>query len=76
MFTDPKQWTEEQVAHWVCWAMREFSLDSSSPQQLFMKGKDICAMGKNSFLARAPMYLGEILWEHLEMLQKGKSPHL
>ncbi|XP_018917034.1 protein C-ets-1 isoform X2 [Bemisia tabaci] len=67
---DPKQWTEEQVAHWVCWAMREFSLDSSSPQQLFMKGKDICAMGKNSFLARAPMYLGEILWEHLEMLQK------
>lgn len=37
-----------------------------------MKGKDICAMGKENFLARAPPFTGDILWEHLEILQKGK----
>lgn len=36
-----------------------------------MTGKQICAMGKESFLARAPAFMGDILWEHLELLQKG-----
>lgn len=36
-----------------------------------MTGKQICAMGKESFLARAPAFMGDILWEHLEILQKG-----
>lgn len=36
-----------------------------------MKGKDICAMGKDAFQARAPAFVGDILWEHLELLQKG-----
>ncbi|CAH2000818.1 unnamed protein product [Acanthoscelides obtectus] len=35
-----------------------------------MKGKDICAMGKDAFSARAPAFVGDILWEHLELLQK------
>lgn len=30
-------------------------------------------MGKESFLARAPAFMGDILWEHLELLQKGKK---
>lgn len=37
-----------------------------------MKGKDICAMGKEAFIARAPPFMGDILWEHLEILQKGE----
>jgi len=36
-----------------------------------MTGKQICAMGKESFLARAPAFMGDILWEHLEILQNG-----
>lgn len=40
--------------------------------QFFMRGKDMCAMGKDAFLARAPPFMGDILWEHLEQLQKGK----
>lgn len=37
-----------------------------------MTGKQICAMGKESFLARAPTtFMGDILWEHLEILQKS-----
>lgn len=67
---DPRQWTENHVAHWLCWAIREFSLEGVPMHQFFMRGKDICAMGKDAFLARAPPFMGDILWEHLEQLQK------
>ncbi|EGI59692.1 Protein c-ets-1-A [Acromyrmex echinatior] len=55
------------------WAIREFSLEGVAMQQQpwqHMTGKQICAMGKESFLARAPAFMGDILWEHLEILQK------
>lgn len=38
-----------------------------------MKGKDVCAMGKEAFQAIAPAFAGDILWEHLEILQKGNK---
>ncbi|XP_066262603.1 protein C-ets-1 isoform X1 [Euwallacea similis] len=67
---DPRQWSENHVAHWLQWAAKEFSLECSPLHQFRMKGKDICAMGKDAFLARAPAFVGDILWEHLELLQK------
>lgn len=30
------------------------------------------ALGRDAFLAIAPPFTGDILWEHLEILQKGK----
>jgi len=72
IFADPRQWNETNVAHWLCWAIREFSFEGATMHQFHMKGKDICAMGKEAFIARAPPYMGDILWEHLEMLQKGR----
>lgn len=69
---DPRQWTEYHVAHWLKWAIREFSLEGVPLDQFYMRGKDILAMGKETFLAKAPPFVGDILWEHLEMLQKGK----
>ncbi|KAF5308148.1 hypothetical protein FQR65_LT06327 [Abscondita terminalis] len=66
----PRQWTESQVAHWIQWAMKEFSLEGIALHHFHMKGKDICAMGKDAFQARAPPFVGDILWEHLELLQK------
>ncbi|XP_020281129.1 ETS-like protein pointed isoform X5 [Pseudomyrmex gracilis] len=74
---DPRQWSETAVAHWLHWAIREFSLEGVAMQPWqHMTGKQICAMGKESFLARAPSYTGDILWEHLEILQKGAYNHL
>lgn len=71
-FSDPRQWSETAVMHWLDWAIREFSLAGVAMQPWqHMTGKQICAMGKESFLARAPAFMGDILWEHLEMLQKG-----
>ncbi|XP_064211861.1 ETS-like protein pointed isoform X3 [Tribolium castaneum] len=67
---DPRQWTENHVAHWLQWAAKEFSLECIPLHQFRMKGKDICAMGKDAFAARAPAFVGDILWEHLELLQK------
>lgn len=67
---DPREWNETAVEHWLSWAIREFSLEGVKLQQFCMRGKDICAMGKEAFLARAPPFMGDILWEHLEILQK------
>ncbi|XP_012149094.1 ETS transcription factor pointed isoform X4 [Megachile rotundata] len=68
---DPRQWSEAAVAHWLHWAIGEFSLEGVAMQPWqHMTGKQICAMGKESFLARAPAFMGDILWEHLELLQK------
>ena len=70
--SDPRQWSEAAVAHWLHWAIGEFSLAGVAMQPWQnMTGKQICAMGKESFLARAPAFMGDILWEHLEILQKG-----
>lgn len=72
-FLDPREWTEVQVAHWLDWAVREFSLEGVHMQQFYMRGRDILAMGRDAFLTRAPPFMGDILWEHLEILQKGES---
>lgn len=37
-----------------------------------MHGSDIVGLGREGFLAIAPPFTGDILWEHLEILQKGK----
>lgn len=71
-FSDPRHWTESHVAHWLQWATKEFSLEGIALHQFHMKGKDICAMGKDAFQSHAPPFVGDILWEHLELLQKGK----
>ncbi|KAH7946352.1 hypothetical protein HPB49_023413 [Dermacentor silvarum] len=73
---DPRQWTEMDVAHWLGWAIREFSLEGVNMPSFAMKGKDMCALGKESFLTRFPPFMGDILWEHLDILQKGTPPPL
>ena len=35
-----------------------------------MTGKDMCPLSKEEFCARAPVFVGDILWEHLVLLQK------
>ena len=35
-----------------------------------MSGRQVCAITKDQFLARAPPFMGDILWAHLEILQK------
>ncbi|XP_013772271.1 protein C-ets-2-like isoform X2 [Limulus polyphemus] len=67
---DPREWSEMDVTHWLNWAIQEFSLEGVNLHILRMKGRDMCELGKESFLARAPPFMGDILWEHLDLLQK------
>lgn len=68
---DPRQWTETHVRDWVMWAVNEFSLKGVDFQKFCMNGAALCALGKDCFLELAPDFVGDILWEHLEILQKG-----
>lgn len=61
-----------QVIQWLSWAIREFSLEGVVVSNFAMYGKEICKMGREAFLSRAPPFMGDILWEHLEILQRGK----
>ncbi|NXY88706.1 ETS1A protein, partial [Alcedo cyanopectus] len=70
---DPQQWTETHVRDWVMWAVNEFSLKGVDFQKFCMNGAALCALGKECFLELAPDFVGDILWEHLEILQKGES---
>lgn len=70
---DPQQWTETHVRDWVMWAVNEFSLKEVDFQKFCMNGAALCALGKECFLELAPDFVGDILWEHLEILQKGES---
>jgi len=70
---DPRQWNELDVARWLHWAIKEFSLEGVAMHNFNMKGKDMCALSKEEFLARTPPFMGDILWEHLDILQKGRA---
>ncbi|XP_027628502.1 protein C-ets-1 isoform X4 [Tupaia chinensis] len=67
---DPRQWTETHVRDWVMWAVNEFSLKGVDFQKFCMNGAALCGLGKDCFLELAPDFVGDILWEHLEILQK------
>lgn len=53
--------------------MKEFSfnVEGTSIQEFQMKGRDLVSLGHDMFLTRTPPFLGDILWQHLEFLQKG-----
>lgn len=70
---DPRQWTDQNVAQWLAWTVNEFSLKSVDFDKFCMNGATLCSMGKERFLDLAPDFVGDILWEHLEMLQKGEA---
>jgi len=72
---DPRLWSQDHVSHWLSWAIREFSLGSGAHIESFvshlkMSGRQVCSMSKEEFLSCAPPYMGDILWAHLEILQK------
>jgi len=72
-YPDPRDWSIEDTQHWLDWATKEFSLTGLNVQQLIMTGREMCSLGKEEFLARTPPYLGDILWEHLDMMLRGMS---
>ncbi|XP_041470184.1 protein c-ets-1-B-like isoform X2 [Lytechinus variegatus] len=71
---DPSKWSECQVVAWVLWAIKEFSLEGVSVGNFRIIGRDLCTLPKADFLSRAPPFMGDILWEHIDMLRKECDP--
>lgn len=69
---DPHTWTSIQVIQWLSWAISEFTLDGVQMGNFSMCGKDVMGLGKEAFLQLAPPFTGDILWEHLDILQRGQ----
>ncbi|KAG1673979.1 Protein c-ets-1-B [Nymphon striatum] len=71
---DPRLWKDVDVTHWLSWATKEFCLEGVSINCFAtMKGKEVCQLGKEALLARLPPFMGDILWEHLEILLKDED---
>ena len=69
---NPRVWTRDQVATWINWAVREFSLYGASLDNFVysLTGRELCSLTKEQFVSRAPLFMGDILWTHLEILQR------
>ncbi|XP_050415765.1 protein c-ets-1-B isoform X2 [Patella vulgata] len=67
---DPSQWSELHVIQWLSWAIKDFSLEGINMSNFNVKGKELCKLDKEEFLSRCPPYVGDILYEHIDILQK------
>lgn len=70
---DPRKWSKQHVMRWLQWASTEFSLTNVNFFKFDMDGQELCDQGKDNFLELAPDFVGEILWEHLDQMMKGKG---
>jgi len=71
VYADPSQWSVLHVRHWLQWAVDNFNLEGIDASQFQFVGVELLRQGRDRFLQRAPPYVGDILWEHLDILQKG-----
>jgi c-ets proto-oncogene protein len=60
------------VQQWLSWASGELSLHILDPSVLSVKGAQLCQMEREEFIERCPPYVGDILWEHLDLMKKGE----
>lgn len=68
---DPKNWSTDHTLLWINWATKELmGTDNLNVASLSQPGRNLLASGKEQFLHKAPSYIGDILWEHLELLEK------
>jgi len=71
---DPRIWENIEVIAWLDWAANEFQLYSETVTSFIrtfkMTGKAMCELSKEEFCRQAPVFVGDILWEHLVLLQQ------
>uniref|UniRef100_A0A5S6QFX5 ETS domain-containing protein n=1 Tax=Trichuris muris TaxID=70415 RepID=A0A5S6QFX5_TRIMR len=67
---NPVLWSPHQVRQWLFWAIREFSLNGVVIEHYALDGRELCSLTREEFLNRSPPFVGDILWEHLDTMQK------
>ena len=70
--TDPAQWSQSNVQHWLRWAMNTFSSASIDPVDWNMAGEELCEITQEQFKLKVQVDPNDLFWTHLELLRKCK----
>jgi len=70
--TDPAQWEESHVLHWLRWALNTFKTASIDPADWQMSGASLCSITHDQFKAKVSVDPSDLFWTHLELLRKCK----
>lgn len=70
--TDPAQWSQNHVSHWIKWTIREFPKASISLPDWDLDGKELCAMSHEDFKRKVPIDPNDLMWTHLQLLRQCK----
>ncbi|XP_072109390.1 transcription factor ETV7 [Mobula birostris] len=68
----PSLWSKADVAQWLKWAEREYSLHSIEDSKFEMNGKALCLLTKDDFRYRSPS-AGDVLYEILQKFNHNRS---
>ena len=75
---NPRVWTHTHVKIWLQWTVEEFQFGVSYEaltNEFQMDGKEMCDLTREQFEKRTPGYVGDILHEHLAILQQDALDH-
>ncbi|XP_066597161.1 DNA-binding protein Ets97D [Prorops nasuta] len=70
--SDPKDWSQTHVKHWLQWAVRQFNLVSLRLADWNITGAQLCNLTLEEFQTKVPLDPGDVFWTHLELLRKCK----
>uniref|UniRef100_A0A667XIU0 V-ets avian erythroblastosis virus E26 oncogene homolog 2 n=1 Tax=Myripristis murdjan TaxID=586833 RepID=A0A667XIU0_9TELE len=71
---DVTLWSQWEVSHWLDWCQAEFGLQSLGSGLRGLRGSELCGLDREAFLGlTSDCTAGEILWEHLDTMRRGKT---
>ncbi|XP_076022566.1 transcription factor ETV7 isoform X2 [Genypterus blacodes] len=68
---NPSLWDKEDVAHWLHWAQKEYSLRRPEKGHFEMNGRALCLLTKEDFRHRCPSS-GDVLYEILQCVKQHR----
>ncbi|XP_008284349.1 transcription factor ETV7 isoform X2 [Stegastes partitus] len=68
---NPSLWDKEDVAHWLYWAQKEYSLRRPEKGHFEMNGRALCLLTKEDFRRRCPSS-GDVLYEILQCVKQQR----
>ncbi|XP_067382926.1 transcription factor ETV7 isoform X2 [Channa argus] len=68
---NPSLWDKDDVAHWLHWAQREYSLRRPEKGRFEMNGRALCLLTKEDFRRRCPSS-GDVLYEILQCVKQQR----
>ncbi|AWP09747.1 putative transcription factor ETV7 isoform 2 [Scophthalmus maximus] len=68
---NPSLWDKEDVAHWLHWAQKEYSLRRPEKERFVMNGRALCLLTKEDFRRRCPCS-GDVLYEILQCVKQPR----